>query len=203
MQLSSTDFQKIFESSPDLYLVLLPDLRIIGASDAYLAATFTRREQIIGRNIFDVFPDNPNEPAATGVKHLRASLQNVLANRKPHTMAVQKYDIRKPNGEFEVRYWSPLNTPVLNSKREVIYIIHKAEDVTDFLRIKRDREKQTVLTDDLQRRIEEMETDIIQRAQDIQKLNELLIAAAFESFGDIRHDRDACPPNLIAESKVF
>lgn len=53
-----------------------------------------------------MFPDNPDDPAATGVGNLRASLDRVLKTGRPDTMAVQKYDIRRPEsegGEFEVR----------------------------------------------------------------------------------------------------
>ena len=48
-------------------------------------------------------------------------------------MAVQKYDIRKLDGTFEQRYWSPINKPVLDSTNEVVYIIHRVEDVTEFM----------------------------------------------------------------------
>jgi hypothetical protein len=37
--------------------------------------------EILGRNIFDVFPDNPDDPSATGVANLRASLGRVLTQR--------------------------------------------------------------------------------------------------------------------------
>ena len=85
-------------------------------SDAYLRATMTRREQILGRGIFEVFPDTPGDPTADGVHKLPAHLfQRVLNDKIPDTMAVQKYDIRKPEsegGKFEERYWSPVNSPV-------------------------------------------------------------------------------------------
>jgi len=137
---SSPDFQSLFESAPGLYLVLKPDFTIVAASDAYLRATMTRREQILGRGIFEVFPDNPGDPDATGVRNLRASLERVRDTGAPDTMAVQKYDIRRPEaagGGFEERYWSPLNSPVFaNAARELAYIIHRVEDVTDFIRLK-------------------------------------------------------------------
>ncbi len=123
-------FRQLFESAPGLYLILLPDLTIVAVSDAYLEATMTRREDILQRNLFDVFPDNPNDPVATGVSNLQASLNYVLQNRIAHTMAIQKYDIRKQDGGFEERYWSPMNKPVFDEKREVLYIIHQVEDVT-------------------------------------------------------------------------
>jgi len=131
------DFRTLFESAPGLFLVLEPNppfFTILDASNAYLQATLTKRKEITGRGLFDVFPDNPDDPAATGTRNLRKSLERVLATKAPDTMAIQKYDIARPEslgGGFEERYWSPQNTPVLNDKKEIKYIIHKVEDVTE------------------------------------------------------------------------
>lgn len=106
---ATPDFQMLFRSAPGLYLVLDPGLIIVAVSDAYLRATMTQREEILGRGIFEVFPDNPDDPAATGVSNLRASLQRVLQSKVSDTIAVQKYDIRRPQSEggaFEERTWS-------------------------------------------------------------------------------------------------
>jgi two-component system cell cycle sensor histidine kinase/response regulator CckA len=114
------------------------DLTIVAVSDAYTRATMTKREEIVGRGLFAVFPDNPDDPNATGVSNLRASLERVLQNRAPDAMAVQKYDIRRPDskgGGFEERYWNPVNTPVLGRRGEVTYIIHRVEDVTEVVRL--------------------------------------------------------------------
>src|SRR6266702_3822598 len=75
------DFRSLFESAPGLYLVLTPELKIVAASDAYLRATMTEREEILGRDLFDVFPDNPDDSEATGAHNLRASLRRVLQSR--------------------------------------------------------------------------------------------------------------------------
>jgi PAS domain-containing protein len=126
------DFRTLFESAPGSYLALTPALVIVAASDAYLQVTMTRREEILGRHLFNVFPDNPGDATATGVSNLRASLTRVLQHRVPDAMAVQRYDIRRPDtegGEFEERYWSPINTPVFNPNGEIAYIIHRVEDV--------------------------------------------------------------------------
>jgi PAS domain-containing protein len=107
---STPDFQALFEAAPGLYLVLTPDFTIVAVSDGYLRATMTTRAELLGRGIFDVFPDNPDDPAATGVPNLRASLERVRDTRVAATLAVQKYDIRKPEAEgggFEERHWIP------------------------------------------------------------------------------------------------
>ena len=130
----ASDFRALFEGSPNLYLVLDPDLKIVAVNDAYCQATMTNRKTILGRDIFDVFPDNPDDLAATGVSNLRASLERVLQFRRPDKMALQKYDIPRPaseGGGFEERYWSPLNSPVLDGRGKVTWIIHRVEDVTE------------------------------------------------------------------------
>ncbi|MEC4722546.1 PAS domain S-box protein [Noviherbaspirillum sp. CPCC 100848] len=135
------DFHALFDATPSPYLVLAADFSIVSVNQAYLQATGTSREDILGRNMFQVFPDNPEDPAASGVGNLRASLLRVLRNKKADTMAIQKYDIpvSGPDGiRFEEHYWSPTNTPVLDSAGEVVNIIHRVEDVTDFVRA-RDR----------------------------------------------------------------
>src|SRR5262245_18790292 len=177
-----TDFRNLFESAPGLYLVLLPnkEFRITAASDAYLRATKTQRDRIIGHGIFEVFPDNPDDPSATGARNLRASLERVLQERVTDTMAVQKYDIRRPESEgggFEERYWSPVNSPVFGPDGDLAYIIHRVEDVTEFIRLKQQGAEQDKLTDELRKHAESIEAEIYLRAQELQRLNKELKAA--------------------------
>ncbi|MCC6558805.1 MAG: PAS domain S-box protein [Polyangiaceae bacterium] len=163
------DFRRIFESAPGCYLVLAPDLTIVAVSDAYLNATMTRRDDILGRGLFDVFPDNPDDPAATGVANLRTSLERVLARRRPDTMALQKYDIRRPDSEgggFEERHWSPVNTPVLGDDGEVLYIIHRVEDVTEYVLLLRHESEQDRTIQEMTVRSEERYSQLLDAAPD-------------------------------------
>lgn len=162
---------------PDLYLILDRDFNIIEVSAAYLQATMVSRKQILGKNVFNAFPDNPNDPKATGVKNLYASFQRVLKNKSADTMAIQKYDIQRPierGGGFEERYWSPINTPVLGPDQEVEYIIHRVEDVTEFIHLKKTGSEQLKLMEELRTKAGEMEVEIYLRAQEIQEANKRL-----------------------------
>jgi len=177
--LVAPDFQSFFESVPGLYLVLTPDFSIVAVSDAYLRATMTNRDDILGKGVFEVLPDNPDDPGATGVRNLRASLRRVLTEKCPDTMAVQKYDIRRPESEgggFEERYWSPVNAPVLAPDGEVSYIIHRVEDVTDFVRLKEQESQQIKQTEELRTRTEQMESEILLRVRELQEANQKLKA---------------------------
>lgn len=175
--LPTPDFRALFESAPGLYIVLAPDFTVVAVSDAYLRATMTKREEILGRGMFEVFPDNPDDPTATGVSNLRTSLERVQKNRVSDVMAVQKYDIRRPDsvgGGFEQRYWSPVNSPVIGVDNEITYIIHRVEDVTEFIRLKQQGHEQHRVTQDLRTRAEQMEAEIYLRSQELQDVNRQL-----------------------------
>ena len=119
---TTLDFRALFEATPAPYLVLRPDFTIVAVNDVYLRVAMCEREAILGRGLFDVFPDNPDDPNADGVANLRASLMRVLATGAADTMPVQKHDIRIPPdvGAFEERYWSPVNTPVFDEFGAVV-----------------------------------------------------------------------------------
>ena len=145
--LTASELQAILQSIPGNYLILEPDFpqfTIVAVSDAYAAATNTVREQILGKGLFEVFPDNPDDPQATGIRNLTASLTSVLENKRPHRMAIQKYDIPHPEGgPFEERYWSPLNCPVLGANGKVAHIVHSVVDVTQTIKLE-EREQAAV-----------------------------------------------------------
>jgi signal transduction histidine kinase/CheY-like chemotaxis protein len=174
------DFQALFEGVPGLYLVLDPSLTIVAATDSYVEATMTRRREIVGRRIFDVFPDNPDDPDATGVRNLRTSLERVRRLRIPDTMAVQQYDIRRPpeeGGGFEVRYWSARNTPLLDRGNQLAYIVHRVEDVTEFVHLQASRSQAEAARIELVERSEKMEAEILRRSQELQETNTQLRSA--------------------------
>jgi PAS domain S-box-containing protein len=154
---SVPDFSAFFDATPSPYVVLSSDMRIVAVNQAYLKATSTVREEILGRGMFEVFPDNPKDPAASGVANLRASLERVLQTKTADTMSIQKYDIQVPGPHgvcFEERYWSPINTPVLDASGTVTHIIHRVEDVTVFVRARERHADMASRIDDLAMEIE-------------------------------------------------
>ena len=100
------------------------------------------RGGILGRGFFELFLDNPADPAAVSVTKLRASLGRVLTSRVPDVMAPGKYAIRwaKSGRQFEERWWSSTNSPVIGPRGEVAYIIHTVEDVTEKRHLEEERQ---------------------------------------------------------------
>jgi PAS domain S-box-containing protein len=173
------DFQALFERTPDPQLILKPDagFTIVAVNEAYLEATMTQREWILNKSLFEVFPDNPSDPNADGVRNLRHSLQQVLEGGVVDMMPIQKYDVRRPEiqgGGFEERYWSPVNIPVFGKAGGVDFIIHRVEDVTRFIYLKQQEVKQQTRAEALQERTQQMEAEIYNHNRDIQKKEEAL-----------------------------
>ena len=85
-------------------------------------------------------------------------------------MPVQKYDIRKPasdGGGFEERFWSPVNSPVFGPGAEVAYIIHRVEDVTEFVRLKEAGNARRQLARELRSHADAMEAEVLQRTREV------------------------------------
>ncbi|MGI4874294.1 MAG: PAS domain-containing protein [Janthinobacterium lividum] len=122
----------LFNALPGAYLLLSPALYIEAVTEAYLAATHTQRDHLVGRFLFDALPDRAHAPEAQAERNLRASLAQVLATRQPHEMAPQRYDLPDPTQPdcFLERYWLPRNTPVLDDQGQVTLIIHSTVDIT-------------------------------------------------------------------------
>ena len=56
------DFQAVFQALPGAVALLTPELVYADVNEAYLRMSGRTREQLIGRYLFDVFPDNPERP---------------------------------------------------------------------------------------------------------------------------------------------
>ncbi|MBP1203533.1 signal transduction histidine kinase/ActR/RegA family two-component response regulator [Duganella sp. 1411] len=106
-----------------------PDFVIRHASDEYLAATRSRRADLIDRPLFDAFPAATAD--ADGPARLRASLEQVIATGRAHAMEVQRYDVPDRDGDgFIVKYWLPTNIPVPGEDGAVRFILHRLFDLT-------------------------------------------------------------------------
>lgn len=121
-----------FDASDHPYMLIDagPGLKIIDINDAYARATFTARAAIVGKPLFEIFPDNPAIDTADGVSNVYNSLRAVVETGEPHALAVQRYDMRNTEGVFVERYWQSINTPVRDAGGKLICLLHNVEDVT-------------------------------------------------------------------------
>lgn len=168
---NTIDYQKLFVELPGLYIILSTDLTIMDVSEKLTKASGIHRLDMIGKNLFVVFPENPEDIIADGQSNLKYSLNYVLKHKTAHTMAVQRYDVKNLEGIFEERYWCPVNKPVLDENGDVLYIIHRVEEVTDFVQLSEVSEKTVQHNTKLESQIERMKIEIIKRTKELEKLN--------------------------------
>jgi serine phosphatase RsbU (regulator of sigma subunit) len=167
--LPELDFQRIFDETPAPLLLLTPDLVIVRANRARLEATSTTLEDTVGRGLFVVFPMNPADPDADGLVNLRDSLMRARETRRPHTMAIQKYDIPMPDGSYEERFWSPRNVPILDDHGEVVLLLHRSDDITDYVHAREAARASAATSERLRERAERVEQDLFARTRELEE----------------------------------
>jgi PAS domain S-box-containing protein len=136
------DFRALFEAAPaPLLLLSPPDFRVVAANKALLHASGESSENLLGRPAFDLLASWPNH--AEVEQQVRASLERVLEHRLTDTlpMVVQ----RRRSAQRSQRYWSIINTPVLDANGDVALVIHRCEDVTELVRLRSASEAQAQL----------------------------------------------------------
>ncbi|MFJ3875842.1 PP2C family protein-serine/threonine phosphatase [Streptomyces sp. NPDC090077] len=182
------DYQAVFQALPAGVALLTPELVYADVNEAFVALSGRSRDQLIGRFLFDVFPDNPGDPAATGMRNLYASLRRVVADGEPDTMALQRYDVEDPQrpGVWEERYWSPVNVPVLAPDGTVALLLHRVEEVTELIRARGGR------TGGDRARV--LEAELYTRARELQELNERLRKAHARERAVALHLQEAMLP---------
>ena len=167
---ASIDFEALFKNSPNPYVLLSPFFTIVEMNEAYLRVTMRRREEIIGRNMFDAFPGTLDEKGMANATQLRESLNRALRNRQADHIPLIHYDIARPDGSYEERYWSATHTPLLNEAGEVAFVLQHTVDVTELHNLRRSDRAARVRGGESAL----IEGDILKRAQAVQEANEAL-----------------------------
>ena len=120
------DLASVFERLPNAFMVIDRDLRYVAANAAYLKATGSTLDTLLGRFVFDVFPDTPEQ-----VGILTASFQHVLATGQVDEIAAITYKVaRAPGLPPEERVWSARHTAILGTDSRVAYVVQETLEVT-------------------------------------------------------------------------
>lgn len=166
--MKTINFEALFSASPNPYVLLDLSLNIVGMNDAYLSVTMREREDLVGRNMFEAFPSDPDSP---GHRQLRNSFEKVIRDKAADHIPIIEYAIPLPNGQgFEERFWSATHTPLFNHAGEMTFILQHTVDVTELQRL-RVLAKSSGLPTGASALIE---TDMLRRAQAVQEANQAL-----------------------------
>lgn len=153
------DFHALFGALPSPYMIVDRDLRYVEVNDAYLATLERTREELIGQKLFDAFP-----AVGDSERLLRGSFERVIATGQRDTLALIPYPIARPasrGGGVDMRYWSAVQIPLLDSQGRVEFIVQNTVDVTELHLLKEIAYGST-------------EQTLLQRAEEVQQANQIL-----------------------------
>ncbi|GAC1622630.1 MAG: hypothetical protein NVS9B10_06820 [Nevskia sp.] len=170
-------FRALFESVPGAYAVLEPEaFRIVAASDAYLTKVRGTREAVVGRLLPELLRGLASETGLKSLTLLQASLRAVVAERRTDTMRVQAFPLASADAPqiFEEHFWSTLNAPIFGPDGRLVYVMHRIEDVTEFVDIQADG---WTVNSDLARRQQLMEAETALQTGELRRLNQHLRAS--------------------------
>ena len=131
LELPASMYRELFGKMPIIGFVVDENMRIVEMTERCLTASGFTREQVIGKDVFETYPDNPDDPKASGTQVLRASLERAFATGEAERLPRQRYDARGPDGAFQESYWLPENVPVRDELGNVAYVIHTVVDARD------------------------------------------------------------------------
>ena len=169
-------FDRLFQHSPNAYMVLDRQMRFVEVNHAYELLTGLPRARLLGRVVFDVFPGATNDDGSPQADVLRTSLERAFATGERDVLALIPYAIETDTPEgpvFDMRYWSATHTPLRNDDGDVFAVMQHTTDVTEVhhLReeVRRAREATGVTA-------EQMSEGVLSRAAAVQRDNVRLSA---------------------------
>ncbi len=134
--LDGIDYRQLFDDLPMPYMILDTELRFVSANRAYLKATNSKLEDLIGQYIFDAFPDTPERIELFRPAFERAARgETNRVERECYILA----DEDAEGGKREV-WWTTHQFPLYDTEGNIIGMVQKAEDVTVHVEAERTRD---------------------------------------------------------------
>jgi PAS domain S-box-containing protein len=163
---SETKFRQVLENIRLIGLMLDTNANIIFANDFLLELTGWKREEIIGKNWFEVFI-----PAELISEITRIFDQTIKQGEFPlHHIN----DIVTKNGKRLAIKWS--NTTHLNDEKKPISITSIGEDITQQIKTEKELNKHREKLEEL---VKERTIELEKAMHDMEKMNELFIGREF------------------------
>ncbi|NEU08515.1 PAS domain-containing protein [Flavihumibacter sp. R14] len=127
---SSTALQaalSVFETIPEPYLVLSANFEILTASNEYLEQAGISRDELRVGALHSLFSRTLDESAES----FFFALEQALALKKPVRTELAEYPPFTRHQQSRLggdRRWSVVNTPVMDDKGDILYVLHKASE---------------------------------------------------------------------------
>lgn len=137
------NFEAIFLDAPVPVMVLDRQLQFVTANDAYLAMVSKPKEDLIGRYVFDVFPEEPER-----VKAMVEIFNKVFEGDRPVFKEIPF--TLEVDGRQTEHWWTASHAPVAGPDGTIKYLVQYSENVTEQVQL---RELKDAMLGEMQHRI--------------------------------------------------
>ncbi len=141
------DFKHVFDGMTDSYMIMDRDLNIVYANAAYLKSTQRTLDEIVGRYVFDAFPDT-EERVAEVLAEFNGALQGRVTLLKD-----QYFELDHADGTRQTHCWRAVQTPYFGDEGAVEFVVQHAEDITERKALE---ERNRVISNELDHRVKNM-----------------------------------------------
>jgi hypothetical protein len=123
----------IFDATSSAYSLMDPEYVILDVNPAFAELVGISAADLVGRQAFEVFAESPSQSGQEPARVMRESLERVKRTGQRDSMLLHRFDIPDPArpGAFLERYWSPVNSPVLDGSGRVVALLQEVHDVTE------------------------------------------------------------------------
>jgi PAS domain S-box-containing protein len=132
--MSATDFRQNYDLMPQASMTLDRDLVFKNANQAYCRAVRRSKKELIGKYIFDAFPDTDER-----IQPVLESFTKAV-NGEISRMESVPYQLQLPDGHIEDRLWDIENQPLYAQSGDVIGLVQFCEDVTEREALRKERD---------------------------------------------------------------
>ncbi len=132
-------YQKFFYQTPErraVFTARKPYI-FVAVTDQHLEMVGLKRQQVIGRGYFDVFPDTSQSFLETGKSVLEQTFRKVVSSRDSVSQTV-RFDTLGTDGKPQERYWKVTNCPIVDSAGKVAFVEQITRNVTPEMTADRD-----------------------------------------------------------------
>lgn len=137
---TAPDFRALFEATRTPCLAIgLPELTALAANASFLRATGLTEEDVLGRDLCEVFAAPAGAGTSEVAARLGSALDRALSSLAPDVMPIELAGAYLRRGgpavaEADPRQWTATTTPVKGADGKVAFVVQSFEDVTPVTR---------------------------------------------------------------------
>jgi signal transduction histidine kinase len=134
----------------------VPELTVTAANASFLRATALSGEQVLGRDLCELFAASGGAGMSELAGRLRGAVDRALSSRSPDVMSVEVGETNLPPGGLAgdhsaPRQWTVTTTPLVSEGGGIAFAVQSFEDVTPLTRSQAATTAATAARDDAQR----------------------------------------------------